>query len=332
MRYDFCSRRLHDEYAVSGKWTFGVYKSFIDESGIEGLPTCVVAGYVGISTQFDRLALEWEKVLCKYDMLDEGFHSKEFYHPSQSSKVFGWSSTKREDFIDDLVDVINDRKVWLIGCGIDCIAFECLTEDEKRHLTGGVFDGKRGKWILSGKPTAPYMLALRSTLENAVHHTPRRDQCFPVMDRQEQYEGYAREMYDWMLDGRMLVKNKERLGDPISFLSRKKFLQLQAADLAAYHTFQFALERRVNRYSKPTGVFKRLVTRLSSMKDLKFVTAADLPKLLAQFRPFIEHWETERLLRATRLHWPSGHKTSDCTIIGIVDEGGNYHQVEGQDI
>jgi hypothetical protein len=89
-----------------------MYKSYMDESGVQDTKAVVVAGYLGTDTQLDRLAREWEIVLSKpeYDMLEEGFHAREFYNPSPKSKVFQWRQTKRDQFVDDLLGVIEDRQ------------------------------------------------------------------------------------------------------------------------------------------------------------------------------------------------------------------------------
>ena len=311
---------------------FSIYKSFIDESGISDPRTCVLAGYVGTASQLDRLARKWEGVLSEYDMLDEGFHAREFYNPAPKSKVFHWGSTKRDDFVNDLIDAIDDCKVWLIGCGIDTEAFFAHSENERKHLTGGVLDGVRLKFTkVSGKPTAPWFLGFRSMLEHVIYHTPARNQCFVVMDKQDEYKPYAEELFDFLISPVSTFKNKDRLGEPLVFASRKTYKQLQAADLAAYHIWQFSLIRRDHQYAKPGGVFKRLLNRLSTNKDLKFVSPKSLDDLLVKFRPFISHWEKQRDLRLKRLRDPASHLPEACKIIGTVDEGGNYHPVPGQD-
>jgi hypothetical protein len=287
-----------------GTWNWAMYKSYMDESGVNDPQALAIAGYFGPDTQLDRLAREWESVLAEYGMQDCGFHAREFYNPAPSSQVYNWSQAKRQQFIDELLKVVEDRRIWLFATGVDVDAFNRLTEGERRLLTGGVFIGPSGKWkSLSGKPSAPYFVALRSILETIAVRTVRGQKCYQILHWQEQYEGYAYQYYEWMTGPKSPMSLKydvSRFGHPLVFGKTSQYLQLQAADLAAYHIYNFVLEKRLNPDLKSTAIVRRLARKAQSFSDLKMVTADALPKLLNAYREYEPFWDDERKRRAAK--------------------------------
>ena len=225
-------------YPRYGEWHWAMHKTFTDESGVNDPLAFAMACYFGRDAQLDRLAKRWEAVLRKpeYDMAECGFHAKEFYKPSPNDKVYNWPTAKRDRFIKELISAIEDCRIWLFATGVDAEAFYALSEGERRHLTGGVFNGPSGKWkLLSGKASAPYFLALRVQLETIAMRTPSGQKCFQILHRQNEYEGYAHDYYDWITGDRSPIRDEydtSRLGHPLVFASHTQYLQLQAADLA----------------------------------------------------------------------------------------------------
>ena len=312
-----------------------IFKVYLDESGIDKPDVCTVAGFIGGIPALDQLAKRWKKVLDHFKVPE--FHAIQFYAPahkialSTTNPYRGWSNTKRRLFIDSLLKVIEERNVFFIGTGVDSVAFQNRSEEEKRHLTGGLYEGIGRKWTSSGKPTAPYFLALRSVIETAAIRTPDNGKVCFVMSEQNEYEFCALKMYRQLLDsGKM--ENKDRLGEPMVFATPKRFRQLQAADLAAYHLCQVARERRHSAPVKPKGIFRRLTKTCADPKDLRFVTKEALDKLCERFQKNKQQVDELGMLRRTRLRTKVSHAPSLCTVIGTVHADGSFHPGTDLDI
>jgi hypothetical protein len=311
-----------------------VFTTYLDESGIDRPEVCAVAGFLGGIPAQTSLVRRWKKVLAHY-RVTVPFHSHEFYAPPHKIKLSttnpyrGWSNKKRRRFISDLLGVIESHNVFLIGCGIDSVAFHNRTEDERRALTGGVFNAMKKTWRHQGKPNAPYFYALRATIEFAGTRTVNAEEPNPlvmfVMSEQNEYERGAMQMYRNLLDMNPPLPYRGVLGEPMTFATHKRLPQLQAADLAAYHIYQYSRERRVDRHAGPGRILKRLLKCMASLDDVRFVTAESLKRVCANFEAKKEEADKLRHLRLTRLRVKASHEPTECQIIGRVSEEGTFH-------
>ena len=170
--------------------------TFGDESGIhDGARYCVVAGYIGSPRQWKPFEEAWAEVLDRYSV--QAFHAVRFFGRGPGGvrldEYEGWADEKADAFLDELMGVINQRRLRAIGGAIDVKAFKALTQGEKRYVTGGwVTDD--GKWLASGapsKPSAPYFFALLLFLIEALSEAAPDARINLIFDRQNVVKGRA---------------------------------------------------------------------------------------------------------------------------------------------
>ncbi len=309
-----------------------MYQTYFDESGIDKADACVVAGFLAGIPAFTVLRGAWDKVLQRYKVPD--FHSVQFYAPASKIKKSttnpyrGWSKMKRDMFIDALMKAIELANVFLVGCGVDSIAFHNRSQEERHMLTGGVFNAMSKKWTYQGKPSAPYFLAMRGAIECAGIMTEKAEEPNStvsfIMSKQNEYERGAMLMYDYLLDMKPPLPFRQVLLKPVAFESPKDRAELQAADLAAYHLYQYVKERRINPDAIGTELLRRIVRCARNLEDLAFVTAGALDKLCFGFQCRRDEADKLRHLKLTRLRVKASHEPSECKIIGTVDESGKF--------
>jgi hypothetical protein len=208
-----------------------MFKSYMDETGInDGDRYCTVAGYVGLADVLDRIERDWEFVLGEFKV--PYFHALEFYGEDKNGFYTNWKDGKRRAFIDALFDCLKNRAVSLFGASIDVEVFNSLTEDERRYLTGGQYNGF--KWISQGAPTKPYFVPFQVVLIGSATLITPGDVLYPVMSRQEEYKMHALKLYEMILDSDPPLQCRNRLADDMVFSNPQKVVELQAADLGAY--------------------------------------------------------------------------------------------------
>ena len=131
-----------------------VIEAYLDESGINNMPYCLVAGYVASDRQWRRLTKALECVHAEFDA--PVFHAKRFFPLKAFEHDYpGWTMEKRRDYAERLVKTITSHRVRRINQGIEVAAFEKLNEDERRWITGGARKPRNLKWYGQGAPTKP---------------------------------------------------------------------------------------------------------------------------------------------------------------------------------
>jgi len=256
---------------------FGVFRSYIDDSGVQDKRVCGMGGFVGSTLQMDRLDTKWKAILTKFEVPgDKGFHSDPFFHHEGCFK--DWNEPKWRSFLNKLLDAIYHSRVICVGCMVDVEYFKALSEDERRWLTGGY---KGRQWDSEGSPNNPYFVAFHTAVIGAANHTPSGEKVTFTFDRQEQYESRARMSYNTMLN--FTPHNiKDKLADDILFSDRLSAVVLQAADLMAYQAYRHVVRRmdNVGADVAENYVLKQLRRNKSS---LKFINEASVKRLLENF-------------------------------------------------
>jgi hypothetical protein len=223
---------------------------------------------------------------------------------------------------------IEEANIFPIGCGVDSIAFQNRTLEERHGLTGGVFDSMRRKWSYQGKPSAPYFLALRGAIECAGFRVTEAEEPNSlvsfIMSEQNEYERGAMLMYSHLLKMQPPLPIRDALVEPMVFESPANRAQLQAADFVAYHLYQYVKVRRTHKNAIGTPLLRRLLRCAASLEDLKFVTAGALDTLCSRFQHRKNEAEQMRQLRLSRLRCRINHKREECTITGRVDADGKF--------
>ena len=211
---------------------------YADESGHEGSPFCVMAGYIGRPRVWDSFGQSWSSILWN-STGGEPFHAVRFFkRPKGQAAVLShspykdWSRAEVRGFLDKLIYSIRRRDLVPIGCTVDVNAFTVLSEDDKRWLTGGLFHKRRKTWFRQGSPGRPYFVALNFIVGIALKQTPVGTTLHFVFDRQKAAEQRALETFE-EIKAYLPAEHARKIGE-VRFADSPKTPQLQAADLLAY--------------------------------------------------------------------------------------------------
>jgi hypothetical protein len=211
---------------------------YVDESGIhDGASFCVVGGYRGSQRQWRDLQSRWTADGCQTE-----FHAKDFFGRDPNGQRVppynGWTDAKAKAYLDCRLDAINRTNIFPVGAMIDVRWFRTLSENERRHLTGGQW--RKGKWRVSGAPQKPYFLPFQDVVIQAVEAVkPPGWKAHFYFDENKQMSSFARELFAVIKRGSP-PEFSSRMGE-VNFASSHESAGLQAADLFAHAWYQYRL-------------------------------------------------------------------------------------------
>jgi hypothetical protein len=245
-------------------------QAYFDESGIQdGARVCLVCGYFGGPGQWRRFGAAWQQVLDEYGVLE--FHAWQFWAFNDDGKRIGpykgWDEQKADEFLGKLKEIIVGfrEKVHPIGTAVVVDAFNKLSHNQRRYLTGAVI--QRGRFTRSGAPTKPYFIAFQFCCIKAAGHASVGGKVHVVFDLNKHFKAYALEVYEVL---KSTIKLKDRLGD-ITFPTGQEAVQLQAADLLCYLAYQFCRKRITDKNAKPEGILAAILQGLVVTNDFSFL-------------------------------------------------------------
>ena len=155
-----------------------------------------MAGYLASSRQWARVIREWEGVRQTFSA--PVFHAQRFFTTEGfKSDYAGWDQEKRESYVLALVEVLTSHRLTRINHGVDVAAFLSLSEDERRHLTGGILSKDYSKWKRQGPPTKPYFLSFMHCLRQCIQATEAHLKVNLICDEQGQYSKNASTWSSW---------------------------------------------------------------------------------------------------------------------------------------
>jgi len=206
-----------------------------DESGINPeSKVCIVAGFLGEVDQWESLERAWMATLRKYGL--DCFHAIVIFARGKDrplrSPYKEWGNERTDEFLTELIRIINDHEIKLVGSAVVKEDFYDLNQKERRLLTGATFNHKKRKIDTSGKPNHPYFAGLAFAIQHTTKVEPSGDVIEFMMDRQAQYSRWAVDWYhEWEETAPPDVRG--RLGG-LSFRDKCRFVGLQSADLVAH--------------------------------------------------------------------------------------------------
>jgi len=208
------------------------YQAYLDESGIHtGASICFIAGWIGRIDQWR----EFDRVWAPHANAP-GFHGKEFFARADGRRVgsyAGWCDEQANEYLRTLIRAILGSGVTPIGSSVDVDAFGGYSEAERRHLTGGVWTGR--KWQLTGAPSRPYYVPFVDVVVESLRVVPPPEQIHFTFDQQTELEGFALKLHGEMK--RTDHELSQRLGHAV-FASRLEAPPLQAADLLSHSWYE----------------------------------------------------------------------------------------------
>lgn len=245
--------------AANGKYPYNEGKHLIiafeleaygDESGTQGNPKyCLLLGFVGAPLVWESFNIAWNAILSKYNVQE--FHATHFFHlercQSHEYQYKDWTSARRLEYLKALLLVIASHQIVPVGWAVDVGAFNSLTLEDRRYLTGAyletTFHGKslvgvgnpfsmsfQRKFKTSGAQSRPYMFLFGRFFHDVLEISPPDALIHVILDC-NQLAPIANETFCRMWKGKHPGGQQF---DTLTYADSKTKPQLQAADLLAY--------------------------------------------------------------------------------------------------
>jgi len=234
-------------------------EAYMDESGIhDGAHTCVIAGFWGGENQWRGFENSWQQIIRDAGLVE--FHSVEFWERKDGKRTGvyeNWDDTRADRLISDLLNCIEGFKIYPTTSAVPLAAWKELTRDERMLLTGGKLKPD-GTWEKNfGAPNKPYFLPFQWAVYFPAKACKASLRVHYAFDLNKQFKTHASQLFAMLKNWDITdFPYRDRLGE-ISFPTSHEAPGLQAADLLAYRSYQFSVERASN----PEGV------KLSDLKD-----------------------------------------------------------------
>jgi hypothetical protein len=220
-----------------GKHLIVALKQFVlaDESGAhEDSIYCIVGGYRGSPGQWDIFNTGWRAVLQKYGVTE--FHSNVFFNRKritspEKNPYLKWTDQKADEYLGELLKVINGRRIYPVGCAVDVRDFENCSYGERCVLVGYEPTPSHRK---SQRP-APYHAAFRHMLADAIMMTQPDTALHFTFALQKEYKQRALEAYTLLK--KLGKSGREDQLRGIAFETPTDWPGLQAADLLMHHWY-----------------------------------------------------------------------------------------------
>jgi len=155
------------------------------------------------------------------------------------------------------------------------LASPALYSDERRFLTDGAL--KKGRFVTSGSATKPYFVPFQDVCICVAEHAAVGGKAHFSFDLNKNFKGYGLDLF--ALLKQTPLKAQDRLGE-ISFPTGKEAVQLQAADLLCYLSYQYGQRRVGDKNAKPDETLRRIIQGFQSLHDFPFYNKPFLLRLL----------------------------------------------------
>jgi hypothetical protein len=260
-----------------------VLEAYCDESGIqEGSTFCVVAGWVASERNWRLFQDRWVRASGGVP-----FHGTKFFGRTPQRERVGaykeWTDVAAHQYLSRLVDAIISSELRAIGSLVDVAAFNALSLDDRKWLTGAKWNRQQQRWVTTGSPDKPYYLGFIECLESAALHVKRKDLLVNFFFDQQHILAPWAEQFFRTAKTQTYTTLSKRLGS-LTFRSKEGVGGLQAADLLAHYIY-----RR----------FARTAARRSDLRDIMRKLDPLLRDRLVDYRkePLERRLQTQRNVR-----------------------------------
>ncbi len=274
---------------------FCVLHAYLDESGThDSSPLCVIAGYFGSERHWNKFDLKWRKVLDSEGI--EEFHANRFWSfvgGANISEYRGWDKGRCNAFLRALLNVIwESHRIFPVCCTVVMADWHALSKDERAYLTGASFDST-GELLKPGAPNKPYFLPFLTVISIVMGYCNPGHRTHFSFDQSKSFSGYAlqyfREIKGWGADrGNELLEHYGRIGE-IFFPDSKDATPIQAADLLAFETYQYGIERlrAGNLVIDPRPALHTAISNMRNLSnDSKMFDPTGFQLMLATYRTY----------------------------------------------
>lgn len=213
-----------------GLWAYG------DGSGNRKSLYNVLSSHVTTPDTWVGLNAAWNEVINRNGLSE--LHSVDLFtrslaSPKSSNPYRNWTSVEVKKFIDDLANAVYPfrKELRSFAYVVNTEDFKSFSLRERRFLTGGFFKRKSGKWLLSGKPSEPYMVVMNAMLNQLIRESESELKIHFVFDPHDS-DGFSRALLNAVVDRNLWGQ----LGNSPTWTAAHSHENtgIQMADLTAY--------------------------------------------------------------------------------------------------
>lgn len=260
---------------------FAMLSVYMDDSGSHDQShNCVIAGYWGEVREWRRFQREWHAVLLRYGIQE--FKANEFWPRLSGGRknppYNGWSDDKSDAYINDLLMVIESRRVFPFASGILGDQWNQLLPHHKGILTFGAVDSDVQKALLM-----PLSMAVVGVLNYC--REGRTMNFFFDDDPRNTRLTQAIVACFGQIKARFMEEEGstcEKIGS-FGFEDSKVSPPIQAADLLAYEAHRWAKGAQGDRNFPLRDSYKRALSRARTIEDFRFADEERLAPLKKTF-------------------------------------------------
>jgi hypothetical protein len=264
--------------------------AYIDDSGThDKSPNCVIGGYWGGMKEWSHFEAQWNQVL-KSEGITE-FKANEFWPRLQGKRVGPykeWNDERHKKFIDRLLKIIEQRKVYPFVSGVLNSEWENRLPVFRR-----VFSAMEGKQGLDETDLKSMFLPIQISFVQAARYCKEGKRMNFVFDDDPRTAQQTAKIY--MTLKQEAVENDDfyrfRFGS-LTFKDSKQAAALQAADLLVYEAHRYCKQfiKAENRNLPMRAEYHRAITRAVSKDDFWLFDGARFQRL--------EKYLTDRLSKS----------------------------------
>lgn len=172
-------------------------RAYIDDSGTHASsPVCVAAGYFGGSHYCKQFDLDWDCAIKRRGLSE--FHANRFWSRNPEgiavSEYKDWGEEDCKFFLAELLEIIRRYRIWPVGSAVVLSDWNSLELEERRHLTGGVYQG--GRFKNGGAPSKQYFVPFLFAVHSVAAHCDEGHVVDFVVDQSRTLNGYAFEYFE----------------------------------------------------------------------------------------------------------------------------------------
>ncbi len=259
-------------------------QAYMDDSGThDGSHNCVIAGYWGSVKEWVRLEKQWKSVL-QSEAIEE-FKGNEFW-PRPEGKRVGpyktWTDARHRDFIDRLLKIIEDTRVYPFAAGFVRTEWDNLDPFLKRVFAGLEYDAKDSDIKSAVFPFTWCVghIADYCKPDNLMHF---------VVDDDPRMARFAAQVYATLK--RETIRDKGKLGcvlGELTFADSRIAVPLQAADLLAYEAHRYAKKAQGDNTSPMRDEYRRALAHFRTREDFHLFDHPRLQNLQRTLAKMVE--------------------------------------------
>jgi hypothetical protein len=247
----------------------------MDDSGThDGSHNCVIAGYWGTVKEWSRLEKRWKSVLQSEGI--EEFKGNEFWPRPEGNRIGPyktWTDARHWDFIDRLLEIIEDTRVYPFASGFVRNEWDNLNPFLKRVFAGLKDDAKESdiRSVVFPFTWCVGRIADYCKRDNLIHF---------VVDDDRRMARFAAQVYTTLK--RETIREKGALecvlGD-LTFADSRIAVPLQAADLLAYEAHRYAKKAQGDANSPVRDEYRRALAHFRTREDFHLFDGVRLQNL-----------------------------------------------------